>query len=593
MDEYRNAAGGRRLKILLRLVLFFVGWCAVAVAAFVDAPTNVVSQGEALGWLTLVLVLGAALALLLRLLIRVPTPGEPSPTVALLTDEDTDPDSQLDGRRRLISAEFDNAEASYSGDEIASLLHTIVHARSGTRRVTEKLTLHDEYIVSSTIREMVLPPDPDRASVSVLVPILRSRKGIINDGVTTTAEGGSARVLTYRETIGVLAVTIDRLYRSAYVAAPSITQRQRAVVAAAWAVAFSQHRGRAARIRDVIEQADVCGAAVSPDRRSELIHLLNALSGSTFLVAHVSGAPGTCVEVTLTRSERRTDHLRGFLDQVRIFLGLRVRTYLLPLPHLFTAPSVHVEATAPDGLYLAGRQVLVQAARDTMPITPVVASAAREPIAAFSDTLGLATVHLLARDLDYKTLTARTGAPATTDPRGVRARPVSAFMALDFREVPPGLLGPITLLSSALTFLVWLIGYHHDQVFGSVDPSGAVGGKVGLVTLALSVPAILSGWLVSRFDEKALKRSSLATIIAMLTLLLISVGAVSLAAIKASVQLADTRDLDVFGVFHVHVSHPHWALLMVAALAHTLLCLAHLLARHRRYVSLLKSTPTL
>ena len=115
--------------------------------------------------------------------------------MALLTEEDTDDATRWTRGAVCSPPSTTSPTRPTPGTRSPSLLHTIVHARSGTRRVTEKITLHDEYVVSSTIREIVLPPGPGPAPVCVLVPILRSRKGTINDGVTTTADGGSARVL--------------------------------------------------------------------------------------------------------------------------------------------------------------------------------------------------------------------------------------------------------------------------------------------------------------------------------------------------------------------------------------------------------------
>jgi hypothetical protein len=192
------------------------------------------------------------------------------------------------------------------------------------------------------------------------------------------------------------------------------------------------------------------------------------------------------------------------------------------------------------------------------------------PVLRLNNPEGLEYIHLYARDLEA--LESESGQLATT----VVDRALA--LRLEFREKPPGMFAIVLILSLYLAGLTWAVGHFHDLVFPA-PTQGEAPAASSWPTILFGIPALVSGWLVSRFSADALRRVSLATVGMTLWLVVNAAAAVLIAALKTSG--ARTEGLSVGSIDVIHAT---WALLMATTGLHLALSLVMALGRAARYL---------
>jgi hypothetical protein len=174
-------------------------------------------------------------------------------------------------------------------------------------------------------------------------------------------------------------------------------------------------------------------------------------------------------------------------------------------------------------------------------------------------------------------------------------------LSVELRERPPGLMVIVFLMCGYLATLTIGVAFFHDRVFG-LDVSSlnsqcmtlmrynfiAGGGDCQLIpatptswpTVLFGIPALVSGWLISRFTAEAVSSTSISTIAVTIWGTLNATAAIGLSALEMNVST-----IHPISVFGMTVVQPLWLCLTlscVASLAMTMLLLVFRVFRYGR-----------
>ncbi|WP_231999753.1 hypothetical protein, partial [Mycobacterium sp. 1245852.3] len=107
---------------------------------------------------------------------------------------------------------------------------------------------------------------------------------------------------------------------------------------------------------------------------------------------------------------------------------------------------------------------------------------------------GLGSAHVYARSVnDIRTKTLNTGAESNVVPQ----------LRWELRERPPGILLPGLFLGVYVTTLVWTVSLVQEEVFGQCAPNTPQASAI-----LFGVPAVLSAWVLSKFNGEHVERAS-------------------------------------------------------------------------------------
>jgi hypothetical protein len=301
------------------------------------------------------------------------------------------------------------------------------------------------------------------------------------------------------------------------------------------------------------------------------------------------------VRVALTRP--RTEYLDNWVDRLRVSLGMSVRNYLLPLPHALEAPSHHFQGAIDPQMYVYKQQLsLAEYPKSGRTNGPNLTTRVQRPELVSGDVLGMDYMHSYARDL-RGIGSSRDGhawglidgddsshAAANDSRGGHRADPsdeteLAPVVLVELRERPPGLLAMVLIIAGYLAVLTLGVSVFYDHVFPVPDPTGKVTGAASWPTILFGVPAIVSGWIASRFGGEAIARISLSTFLAGLWCVVNAGAAVEFSAVRLSVG-----STAVYTVGPVKFTHIAWLLITVSVVANFGSVACMMIARARRYV---------
>lgn len=425
--------------------------------------------------------------------------------------------------------------------------------------------------------------EADAGAYRLLMPVLRREKGALIDELVVTVDKDERPTLGREENVAAALALCSQLYEWAFHPGSPLPEDDR-LLASLHELAASPERcsesGRyaiaLADLKARPHDTTVSGASAQA-AKGALVGLLQYLADHYYVFIEIPVEPGGRYLVRVCYSQPRGDFLRSGTNRLKIFLGLGVHRYQMDLPHAMETTSYHFRCRAPEGMYLesGGPELAVVEGGDGQRVTlsTDAKALADEAYVRMSATFGHDLVHLYASNL-------HTSLAWAAAHRQVR-------LLMDFRALPPGLLGPVALLSAYLSTVTVVAAVFHDQVFGD-EPQGRVA-----IALVLGVPAIMSGWVAGRFHAKALEVSSPTLVLELGTLLMISGAAVSAAALKSGVDVRASQELALAGVT-LTLEHPTWFVVTAAAVAHTIVCVGDLALRHQRYLSALRrGTPVL
>lgn len=435
--------------------------------------------------------------------------------------------------------------------------------------------------------------------VTVAVPVLRQRKGLTVYELGFMLDGASCPVVGHWDSLGTMLTVLDVVFDASYGTAP--TKRSKAQqlaldAAATFAtdprpidaernVQYQNHRVELDRLAHDVPRAS------NPEPFLRLSHYL---AHNYITLVEVTAPLGARFLVETSYSERRpTDHATT-RQKLRVLLGLGYKQYVVALPGAAEPESYTFSCRAPEGCYVSSVGLTLEDVSGPAHVGSlnVRSSASVEDDSSYlrlSPTLGLDLVELHGRHIGVVT---RPGSGKQTEPS--RKADLGKVLALDlrFREIPPGLLGVVTLLSALLALTCTSVAWRHDQIFtGAIRAPGAATPTTSavIVGLVFGVPAIMSGWVASRVDAKALRTTSPLVLAQLATLLALTGVAVAVAAFKISVIVQDSSSFDVPGLT-VHLQHPTWTLITLLSLTQLTVNIVDFTVRHRRYLYALRKS---
>jgi hypothetical protein len=151
-----------------------------------------------------------------------------------------------------------------------------------------------------------------------------------------------------------------------------------------------------------------------------------------------------------------------------------------------------------------------------------------------------------------------------------------------YREVPPGLMGPLFGVSAWLAAITWIVGVVHDQVFGT--NSGLVG---AWPTLIFGIPALVTGWLLSRATQATVRVISIPSFLVLVWLAANAAALITIVALKSAGIETPPWNLDIPFIGVQKVTHPTWVLMMFLTGFNTLIAGSMLLTKSSRYASVI------
>lgn len=422
-------------------------------------------------------------------------------------------------------------------------------------RISERIELGDEtYRIKLTQTIMGAHVDQTGAEVNnLLVPVLSPPKYELVDKLKLTYEDLPIRTLSYCETQGALLAIGETFMESVFGVVPKeLWERIKLQILNE----KKANEGERQAISNLLEtELDKLNPQGDDVVLRDLLHNFVYSVQSTFpIIAIMPVRPVMKLQIEYieTRArlgERKQGDIRqisdGFYSHMRTAFGLARRSHTIPVPKATKARSYHFRADVPHGMYVYDIEIGFASLQDVGGTG--VGAVARRPIDPrwdAADTRGLTYVHAYGRDLDIADTASRI-----------------PYLIVELREKPPGMIFVVTLLSVYLGSLTLGVGYWHDQIFGrSASPFWPA--------ILFGIPAIVSGWLVSRFTSDAVSRLSISTLAVTSWFIANAVAAITLAALKLA---------GIVG------SPALWGALMISATACAVMASLLLYLRVRRY----------
>jgi hypothetical protein len=488
------------------------------------------------------------------------------------------------------------AEFSVGSTSVLPSIMMIVDPRRYFREITEKILPNPAYYTREVRLVLEMPSETIEAkeSVTYLVPVLTHVRGDqIDDILVTNEPRGALPLLSDLESRGALDAML-----LAYAA--TLVDVDDANVRAAMSPVrtalrrdgpLPQSRGRV-HPPPTFDRGLI--TALSPGARwdssrndwwSEITRLADfcawILENHALLVPMVA-KPGERITLSLRYRQPEPVASGGLKNWLRNFAGLQPYQHQLPIPQYLRTASYNVVFECPPAQYVYTARVLD--------------CSDGQHSAVVSATRGWGA-------LNYASLKIRPAEPGALRPTSVTS------VVIDARERPPGLVGVTALVSSAQFALIWVFGLFHNSFFPSAGDAGAtrcvftvtshlgraitnrLSGRVGgtvhapvlchaaahfeVATLLLALPALLAGWVATRFSRDQMQWTSLAPLLGMVITGVLSITSTALALWKSSGHSLH----DGFWVF----AHPAWGALMVSSAVLTVDMLVRAFARSLRF----------
>lgn len=474
-------------------------------------------------------------------------------------------------------------------DEFDGLIDTILDPGSVVVRIDEtaQLGTHDYH---SAVERIVVRPK-GYASDQIMIPVLSPRKGELVDNFHVSVDGRSARTLSRRESTGAIIAVMTAVLAIAF-------EERDELPSPLWRKLREEVLKKdadAGRRETIMNELRKEYGVDSPSTEGGLI----ARAGlwkiamdicDTYSIIAVAPLSGSSVKLETSFTKRREPltvpkdpKLPPLISawlwidiQIQILFGLIRRSDRYELHHSKEAQSYHFRASVPDGLYvydLVGTWIddtrgFVSDFFTGLPLRPL------RPQWEISDTRGLEHVHAYGRDLD---VWCKSGLP-NADPAaegsspGLQTGGRIAAIQFELREKPPGLLFVVALISMFLGVLVLAAAKWHNLIFTTATTTSAPWPVV-----IFGVPAIISGWMVSRFTPENVRLLSVSTIAVTGWAITNAAGAVGVSAFSMSVP-GRTWRWPVLGYFE-----PAWTLLVISSIGCLAMSVILLTLRVRRY----------
>jgi hypothetical protein len=440
----------------------------------------------------------------------------------------------------------------------------LVSPATYTDRITENRTLGEERSSVSITRTV------SGAATLTAIPVLRVEKGTLVGSLSVTVDGKAGRTLTFDQARGLLIAVIYTLHDRVF--KPSAKFLDAAVTAILQQKPISDE-GLAALLAH-IERHEADHGESAASRALRAITYLATTCDYVFAVVDEGCEKAT--KVTISYEEPYRIPINSFSSIVRRTFGLGRRDYVSDLHTASEARSYHLDVTGPDGMYVDNPYVVMPFRSSAAHEAPISTRTTRErdELVLIAPSRGDAKTHLYVRDLDGSPLI------ASADPaRYLRTKPQ---FVIEFREKPPGFLGPTATLSLWVATVTWVVGFNYMAVFPTVATPGSAWPAV-----IFGVPALVTGLLLSKLSTETLRVISVYTFFCVAWLAIDAAAVVTLAALKTTGISLGPVTLGI-----VHLEHRSWAAMMVLTALNLLACCWIFISASTRYASVINERAT-
>ncbi|MBF6297816.1 hypothetical protein IU459_09690 [Nocardia amamiensis] len=564
---------------------------------FLEGPFDAIRADPSL-MLLIGIFAALGLAILLRICLTLDTAGKDIARVDLRDAKDDDTE--------LAEAAIREFNAKFAHEETMRLLDFVIDPSFYIMRISEQIDLGDEAYAFSTTQTIV---GADEGDVDrLLVPILTPPKGELVDNLRISSGEGAVRTLSYRETLGAL-LTIGQIMVELVLGRcpEDLRITIRSEILRETMAASGRKKSVSTALHDATKKFD---SADSRILRNFLHNFIYDAQTIFPIIAVVPARKEVKLKVGFTEDRTRVGGRQPgvpislwewFYSYIRASFGLVRRSHMIRLSRATRAQSYHLRTEAPEGMYVYDLSLGMTEVRETDSVQISSSSYTHRPIDPrwdCEDTRGLTYVHAYGRDLDIVGVShhmlpgpRRRGSGTGSTPDEFSLRPHIPSLTIELREKPPGLMFVLVLLSVYLMALTIGVGYWHDLIFGIAPPSRLCmdfPDRVGCdlppspqsywATILFGVPAIISGWLVSRFTSDAVSRISVSTLAVAAWFVSNSAAAMILSALKLARRLDTSGPVPILGT-----NQPLWSILMISSTGCAMMAVLLLSLRVRRY----------
>jgi len=435
------------------------------------------------------------------------------------------------------------------GESGAAQLATMISQTSKhVVRVQETIECADAEWISTTVRTVHAP-----ISGTVLVPVLRHRKGALVDGLSVEQNGRSVSTLNHIETLGAIAMVLGALFDAAFPSQIGDSTYKSALRNILTAVGGFSVIG--SWDKEELEKA-VATLDWSEDDRSyekrAFLDLVRLLEDRFLVIAVIQKCEsGERIKVKTKSCVLDPDEDLSWRASLRRSIGLQRRTYRIRITGAEETPSFHFYTKSPEGTYFdAAKLEFGLLVSDDESSSAHVGDIETElkPKIKPSQIFGTDSVHIHIADLGEMS----AGRPSLQQ--------IQFTLSTNFREKPPGVVAVQGWMSVYILALTWLAGFNYDRIFSlpfSKSPQG-----VDLVWSALffGVPVLVAPWITSRLIMDRIRVISIATYLLLVWLIANSVVTTFLAGIIFVSGAAWSWNIGG----QVILNHVAWAVLMVS-----------------------------
>ena len=418
-----------------------------------------------------------------------------------------------------------------------------------------------------------------------LFPVHRVRKGSIAGGLKVQVGEKRASTLLYSESKGL----VLSLFESAWYKALAASERQpeadsaavlleeiRVAIVAPKELPASGYNDLVAR-----SQAFLIDSKVAILDRNLVVFLVRLLLAFDLIFVRIPTESLNSTSRVSIEYDLFADHtLHGGVNRIRAALGIGARSFSFPIPCVSDTQSFHLDVVGPAGMYVYHASPVwpLQGRSEAPPLNPSPERVRNEDLAT-SPYSGDERIHLYMRDFD--------GRPIFEDDGGNQWRRASLMPRFDveFREVPPGLVGAILAVAAWLLVLTWAVGIYHSDIFKATGGTPSVVGS--WPTLIFGIPALVTGWLLSRASASTIRIISIPSFLVLVWLACNSAALITVVAFKSAGIESDAFIFILPWLGPQQMVHPTWTVLMLSVFLNFAATLSMFITKSSRYAAVI------
>lgn len=456
----------------------------------------------------------------------------------------------LNLRRRVLTKP--NYPTDLGDNDFIFALNMMINPRGSISRIRVFITPLTRAL---QVQEQVSLSVPAGDGASVLVPVVRLRKGRLLDDLTVKRNGEDLPVLAFSDYVHWVMAVFDKLARTAGLAQEykrQIRKEVRSVVSRRSPITGAEEQ-------ELVQLRAKIRSLIGGDEGRLMDTCLNLLSSQYFqLVAVRRDQDGSGSELFDIRY-RKIQHINQLtwkrfyrpdfiVDRLRAALGIRPSAFSLPLDRAADCASFHLEFMGPQGSFLARQEILGTRDRKVVDFSLARHAAYRRN----RRRLGQRYSHVYLR-------------------RGTRHLETDAMrLYVSYFERMPGSVGAAAVAAVSSTVLLWAGAYLAAK---GAEAHGDV------VAILLAFPGIASAWTGLDRSPGILGGVLAARLTSLLTAVFSVIGAVSILGVDLWPGVASS--LEFYG------ARGGWSLLVAASTLVSIAILATWLRRSIVYSCIL------